>query len=454
MDISFLRERDNPGSFSVTELNNYIKNLFDGNRTLSAVTVKGEISNFKNHSTGHLYFSLKDEEGQIRAVMFRSKAMSLKFMPESGMRVIAHGSVTIYPRDGSYQLYVNSLQPDGIGALYLAYEQLKDKLYQEGLFDESHKKPIPYAPQSVGVITSPTGAAVRDIINVISRRFPIATVYLYPALVQGEGAEESLISGLDYFEKSALADVIILGRGGGSIEDLWAFNGERLARKIFAATTPIISAVGHETDFTIADFVSDLRAPTPSAAAELAVPDSKELLMRIDGIGESGSKALERRLAHVGDGTASLGERPDLILLDGGVGQVGAVRRVMERLGVDIPLYGMVKDDYHKTRALTDGATEISIAREMGVYTFIYNLQEEAHRFAVKSSSGAKRRTMTHSVLEKIPGVGPAKARVLLAAMPLGRIKVASAEELGRVKGISEKDAENIVKYFSGGKKR
>ena len=296
MDISFLRERDNPGSFSVTELNNYIKNLFDGNRTLSAVTVKGEISNFKNHSTGHLYFSLKDEEGQIRAVMFRSKAMSLKFMPESGMRVIAHGSVTIYPRDGSYQLYVNSLQPDGIGALYLAYEQLKDKLYQEGLFDESHKKPIPYAPQSVGVITSPTGAAVRDIINVISRRFPIATVYLYPALVQGEGAEESLISGLDYFEKSALADVIILGRGGGSIEDLWAFNGERLARKIFAATTPIISAVGHETDFTIADFVSDLRAPTPSAAAELAVPDSKELLMRIDGIGESGSRALERRL--------------------------------------------------------------------------------------------------------------------------------------------------------------
>ena len=296
MDISFLRERDNPGSFSVTELNNYIKNLFDGNRTLSAVTVKGEISNFKNHSTGHLYFSLKDEEGQIRAVMFRSKAMSLKFMPESGMRVIAHGSVTVYPRDGSYQLYVNSLQPDGIGALYLAYEQLKDKLYQEGLFDESHKKPIPYAPQSVGVITSPTGAAVRDIINVISRRFPIATVYLYPALVQGEGAEESLISGLDYFEKSSLADVIILGRGGGSIEDLWAFNGERLARKIFAATTPIISAVGHETDFTIADFVSDLRAPTPSAAAELAVPDSKELLMRIDGIGESGSRALERRL--------------------------------------------------------------------------------------------------------------------------------------------------------------
>ena len=296
MDISFLRERDNPGSFSVTELNNYIKNLFDGNRTLSAVTVKGEISNFKNHSTGHLYFPLKDEEGQIRAVMFRSKAMSLKFMPESGMRVIAHGSVTVYPRDGSYQLYVNSLQPDGIGALYLAYEQLKDKLYREGLFDESHKKPIPYAPQSVGVITSPTGAAVRDIINVISRRFPIATVYLYPALVQGEGAEESLISGLDYFEKSSLADVIILGRGGGSIEDLWAFNGERLARKIFAATTPIISAVGHETDFTIADFVSDLRAPTPSAAAELAVPDSKELLMRIDGIGESGSRALERRL--------------------------------------------------------------------------------------------------------------------------------------------------------------
>lgn len=296
IDINSLRERDNPGTFSVSELNNYIKNLFDGNRTLAAVTVRGEISNFTSHRTGHLYFSLKDEEGQVRAVMFRSRAVTLKFLPESGMRVIVHGSVTVYPRDGSYQIYVNSMQPDGIGALYLAYEQLKEKLYSEGLFDEEHKKTIPYLPHAVGVVTSPTGAAVRDIINVIGRRYPLAKIYLYPALVQGDGAPDSIIKGLDYLDRSGLVDVIIVGRGGGSIEDLWAFNSEKLARRIYEAETPIISAVGHETDFTIADFVSDLRAPTPSAAAELAVPDSKELLMRIDNLLETGARALTRKI--------------------------------------------------------------------------------------------------------------------------------------------------------------
>jgi len=294
MDISSLRERDRVEPFTVSELNNYIKNIFESNRTLSAVTVKGEISNFTNHRSGHLYFSVKDEDGQIRAVMFRSRALGLKFMPESGMRVILHGSVTVYPRDGSYQLYVNSMQPDGIGALYLAYEQLKERLYREGLFDEAHKKPLPTLPERIGVITSPTGAAVRDIINVCTRRFPLAELYIYPSLVQGDMAEESLIRALDYFDKSGLCDVIILGRGGGSIEDLWAFNGESLARKIYETRIPVISAVGHETDFTIADFVSDKRAPTPSAAAELAVPDIRELLMRIDSLYERGAMALER----------------------------------------------------------------------------------------------------------------------------------------------------------------
>ncbi len=292
MDISSLRERENVGAFSVSELNNYIKSLFENNRTLAAVTVKGEISNFTNHRSGHLYFSLKDEDGQVRAVMFRSRAMGLKFIPESGMKVIVHGSVTVYPRDGSYQLYVNSMQPDGIGALYLAYEQLKSKLYAEGLFDEEHKKLLPLYPGRIGVITSPTGAAVRDIINVVGRRFPIAKIYLYPVLVQGDGAEASLIDALNYFNSSKLCDVIIIGRGGGSIEDLWAFNSEALARKIYEIEIPIISAVGHETDFTIADFVSDLRAPTPSAAAELAVPDIKELLLRIDSFLERGAGAL------------------------------------------------------------------------------------------------------------------------------------------------------------------
>lgn len=292
MDISSLRERATPGAFGVSELNEYIKRLFDSDRTLNAVSVKGEISNFVNHRSGHLYFSLKDADGQIRAVMFRSAAQRLKFMPENGMKVILRGSVSVYQRDGSYQLYANSLEPDGIGALYLAYEQLKEKLMSEGLFDEENKKLIPEYPLRVGVITSPTGAAVRDIINVTGRRFPLAKIYLYPSLVQGEGAVENLVQALDYFEESGLVDVIIIGRGGGSIEDLWAFNSEILARKIFSAKTPIISAVGHETDFTICDFVADMRAPTPSAAAEIAVPDIRELIMRMDSTSERMCHAL------------------------------------------------------------------------------------------------------------------------------------------------------------------
>ena len=312
MDISSLRERDNVNTFTVSELNNYIKNIFENNRTLTSVTVRGEISNFTNHRSGHLYFSLKDSEGQIRAVMFRSRAMMLEFVPESGMKVIVHGSVTVYPRDGSYQIYVNSIQPDGIGALYLAYEQMKERLALEGLFDEEHKLLIPEIPHRVGVITSPTGAAVRDIINVTGRRFPGADIYIYPALVQGEGAEKTLIEAVDYFDRTGLCDVIIIGRGGGSIEDLWAFNSEALARRIYAATVPIISAVGHETDFTICDFVADMRAPTPSAAAELAVPDRRELLMRLDSYEERVCSAvinnisrLKERVKYLSDKTGA-----------------------------------------------------------------------------------------------------------------------------------------------------
>ncbi len=294
MDISSLRERGGSGPMTVTELNTFIKNMFDGNRLLSGVSVVGEISNFTAHKSGHLYFSVKDSEGQIRAVMFRSSAAGLKFRPENGMRVILRGSVSVYVRDGGYQLYVSSMQPDGVGALYLAYEQLKERLYNEGLFDQSHKKPIPAFSERIGVITSPTGAAVRDIINVLGRRYPLATVYLYPALVQGDGAEETLVRGIDFFDKSHLVDTVIIGRGGGSIEDLWAFNSERLARRIFEADVPIISAVGHETDFTICDFVADLRAPTPSAAAEIASPDCRELTMAIANTEDRLDRALLR----------------------------------------------------------------------------------------------------------------------------------------------------------------
>lgn len=286
MDISSLRKRRDLAPLSVSELNGYIKGIFECDTRLSKISVRGEISNFVSHRSGHLYFTLKDTESQLKAVMFRSSAMNLKFMPENGMKVIARGSVSVYASGGTYQLYVTSIEPDGIGALYLAYEQLKEKLTLEGLFSPDNKLPIPKHPRTVGVITSPTGAAVRDIINVAGRRYPLAKLYLYPSLVQGDGAVENLVRALDYFESTQLVDVIIIGRGGGSIEDLWAFNSEILARKIFSMSIPVISAVGHETDFTICDFVSDLRAPTPSAAAELAVPDAKEILMRLDSYEE------------------------------------------------------------------------------------------------------------------------------------------------------------------------
>ena len=294
MDISSLRERRAPSELTVSELNAYIKRIFESDRTLSLISVRGEISNLTLHRSGHIYFSLKDEASQIKAVMFRSAAASLKFTPENGMKVILRCSVSVYEAGGLYQLYVNSILPDGIGALYLAYEQLKKRLDEEGLFSYEHKIPLPRFPQRIGIITSPSGAAVRDIINVTHRRFPLAKIYIYPALVQGDGAVADLVAGLEYFEESKLADVIIIGRGGGSIEDLWAFNSERLARRIYDCEIPIISAVGHETDFTICDFVADMRAPTPSAAAEIAVPDVKELLQWLDNEYDKASKSLKR----------------------------------------------------------------------------------------------------------------------------------------------------------------
>ncbi len=274
-----------PGSLTVTQLNEYIKQLIDQEPRLTDVYVKGEISNFKNHySTGHYYFTLKDEGGMIRAVMFRSAAGKLPFIPEDGMKVIAHGRVSAFVRDGQYQLYCDNMEPDGVGALYIAFEQLKRKLEGEGLFDPARKRPLPKIPTRVGIITSATGAAIRDMINVCGRRFPYAKLILYPSLVQGPDAPGQLIAGLRYFNETHSVDVIIIGRGGGSIEDLWAFNNEELAREVAVSGIPVISAVGHETDFTICDFVADRRAPTPSAAAELAVPDTAELQRKINNI--------------------------------------------------------------------------------------------------------------------------------------------------------------------------
>jgi len=298
-----------PGSLTVTQLNEYVKHIIDHDIRLSDVYVKGEISNFKNHySTGHYYFTLKDEGGMIRAIMFKSAAGKMPFVPEDGMKVVAHGRVSAFVRDGQYQLYCDSMEPDGIGALYIAFEQLKRKLEAEGLFDPARKRPLPKIPTRVGIITSATGAAIRDMINVCGRRFPYAKLVLFPSLVQGPDAPPQLIAGLRYFNETMSADVIIIGRGGGSIEDLWAFNNEELAREVAASRIPVISAVGHETDFTICDFVADRRAPTPSAAAELAVPDTAELKRKIQNIVTRESGVLQQIAAR---------HRERLLLLSG-----------------------------------------------------------------------------------------------------------------------------------------
>ncbi len=272
-------------AITVTQLNEYVKGLIDRDPALANLYVKGEISNFKNHyATGHFYFTLKDEGSLMRAVMFKSSAAKLTFEPENGMKVILHGRVSAFIRDGQYQFYADDMQPDGVGALYIAYEQLKRRLEAEGLFDASHKKPLPKIPKRVGIITSATGAAIRDMINVSGRRFPYAKIILYPSLVQGPDAPASLIAGLAYFNRTKSADVIIIGRGGGSIEDLWGFNDEGVARAVYASQIPVVSAVGHETDFTICDFVADKRAPTPSAAAEIALPETQELKAKIENL--------------------------------------------------------------------------------------------------------------------------------------------------------------------------
>ncbi len=269
---------------TVSQLNGFIKKTFEANPVFSDIWIKGEISNFKKHYSGHLYLTLKDEGGVLKAVMFKSSAYSLSFTPSDGMKVLARGRVSVYEAGGAYQLYINEMIPDGVGELYIAYEKLKKKLEAEGLFDEEHKKPIPQYPSVIGVVTASTGAAVRDIINVMTRRYPYAEIIIYPAQVQGAGAAESVSKGIEYFNKKKNCDTIIVGRGGGSIEDLWAFNEEMVAYAIYNSEIPIISAVGHEVDFTIADFVADLRAPTPSAAAELAVPSQTELMRKINDL--------------------------------------------------------------------------------------------------------------------------------------------------------------------------
>lgn len=269
---------------SVTALTKYIKYKFDHDDHLKHVLLKGEVSNFKRHSRGHFYLTLKDDSSQISAIMFAGNARKVKFTPEDGMSILVEGYISVFEGSGQYQIYINRMTEDGLGNLHVAFEQLKKKLSNEGLFDDRHKQEIPRFPRAIGVLTSPTGAAVRDIIHIVNRRFPLTKIIVYPTLVQGEYAKDDIVKNIELANKQALVDVLIVGRGGGSIEDLWAFNEEVVARAIYASNLPIISSVGHETDFTISDFVADLRAPTPSGAAELAVPSQTDLLSYINNL--------------------------------------------------------------------------------------------------------------------------------------------------------------------------
>ena len=306
---------------SVTQLTGYIKLLLDRDEILSQTCVRGELSNYKIHSSGHHYFTLKDEGAVISCVLFRSDAMRLRFRPESGMKVILTGRVSLFPRSGQYQLYVSHMQPDGAGDLAVAFEQLKQRLQAQGVFDADHKKPLPRYPERVALVTSPTGAAVRDMIRILGRRWPLASVLVCPVRVQGEGAAEEIAAMLELVDAAGLADVIITGRGGGSLEDLWAFNEEIVARAIYRCKTPVISAVGHEPDVTIADFAADVRAATPSNGAELAVCDRAELRALLEQQARRMEKAQERRLELLRQRLRRLSERPVLRSPEGSLQQ-------------------------------------------------------------------------------------------------------------------------------------
>ncbi|MBQ7768540.1 MAG: exodeoxyribonuclease VII large subunit [Oscillospiraceae bacterium] len=297
---------------SITQINEYIRTMMDGDRLLCGVAVRGEISNYKVYPSGHHYFTLKDDSAALKCVMFRGNAMKLRFRPDNGMQVVAMGKISVYPRDGAYQLYCSGLILDGVGDLYAAFEQLKTKLAAEGLFDPAHKKPIPQFPKTIGIVTSSAGAAVHDMLRILNKRFPLTRVRLLPVRVQGAEAPEEIAAAIGYANHHKLADLLIVGRGGGSIEDLWAFNDERVAYAIYRSEIPIISAVGHEPDVTISDFVADLRAATPSNAAELAVPDQDGLRQILDSMSSSMATALERQLKALQQRLKMLSESPAL----------------------------------------------------------------------------------------------------------------------------------------------
>ncbi len=372
---------------SVTQLTGYIKLLLDRDEILSQTCVRGELSNYKIHSSGHHYFTLKDEGAVISCVLFRSDAMRLRFRPESGMKVILTGRVSLFPRSGQYQLYVSHMQPDGAGDLAVAFEQLKQKLQAQGVFDAAHKKPLPRYPERVALVTSPTGAAVRDMIRILGRRWPLASVLVCPVRVQGEGAAEEIAAMLELVDAAGLADVIITGRGGGSLEDLWAFNEEIVARAIYRCKTPVISAVGHEPDVTIADFAADVRAATPSNGAELAVCDRTELRALLEQQARRMEKAQERRLELLRQRLRRLSERPVLRSPEGSLQQkellLELLRQRLERAAVSA-----VEQDQRRFAALSGRLDALSPLKVLARGYAVATRQEQVLHSVAQLSPG------------------------------------------------------------------
>lgn len=388
-----------PRVLTVSQLNFYIKSVLENDPRLSTVFLTGEISNLTDHyRSGHIYLSLKDETSVIRAVMFSGNARALQFTPQNGMKVICHGRVAVYEPTGQYQLYIEGMQPDGVGALAVAYEQLKKSLAEKGLFDEVHKKPIPAFPQTVGVITSPTGAALQDIKNILYRRYPCVDVVLCPVLVQGDSAPEQLVRAVRQLDENGCCDVIIIGRGGGSIEDLWAFNNEQLAYAIYNCQTPVISAVGHETDFTICDFVSDLRAPTPSAAAELAVPDGTELKNELLSLYRLGKSEVVKRYQELNSAVvddamrhAALSPKSELDALESDLLLLGVQAQSLAE-----SRFSVVNTDVKAAAAAAEALNPIatlargySIAERGGEVIYSKNQLREGDRFTLRLTDGA-----------------------------------------------------------------
>ena len=349
--------------YSVSALNGRVKSLLEGDLTLQNVLVEGELSNYKTYPSGHHYFTMKDGEGSLRCVLFRGSAGKLAFRPENGMKVIAGGRISVFPRDGVYQLYVNSMRLHGAGDLHLAFEQLKEKLHKEGLFDEIHKKPIPRYPEKIALITSGAGAAVQDMIRILGTRYPLAKVILLPVRVQGVEAPPEIVGALRYANRHQVADVIITGRGGGSMEDLWAFNDEGVARAIFESKIPVISAVGHEPDVTIADYVADLRAATPSNAAELAVPHVDELREILDNNTIRMERSLRRRLEYIRQRLSDLGEKPVLASPLGYITQrKQALEHTRERLvGIARAKLAAKRENYVRLGAALDALSPLKV---------------------------------------------------------------------------------------------